>query len=381
MNDFLNGIDGIMSQGFGFIAKIPMRDPNLTPEAKAIYAYICSFAGAGGTAFPGIELMLKELKMSKDRFYKHRKLLEAHGYIEITSEKNEENKFTRNIYKIVTMPVFNQEKFNDYTSRIEKEKQRNNQPCPENQETDLPCPENKDTGNQDTGNQETIKNSSINNSLNNNSINILSKKERKEEDKAKNDEENTKGELYPNEELQNVDKKETKKNTSTVGIYNQGKKEKSYYPKTSIDYSTTKNKNQDTHETIIMEYTKSAELIDLLKEYLIVRYIQNNKKPLTNRQLKLLLSKLSKLAANEDEKIEIVSNAVIGGFKTFYHSNDKEPLQRNKSVSSGQINANKDNKKIYDLSHDEYVAMMYEKEQRDRVKISNSLSYNWLEQK
>lgn len=363
MNDFLNGIDGIMSQGFGFIAKIPMRDPNLTPEAKAIYAYICSFAGAGGTAFPGIELMLKELKMSKDRFYKHRKLLEAHGYIEIISEKNEENKFTRNIYKIVTMPVFNQEKFDDYTSRIEKEKQRNNQPYPENQETDLPRPENQDTGNQDTENQETIKNSfnnnSINNnSINNNSINILSKKERKEDQEVKED----------------------KKKTMTLKDKNHSQnknKLKNSLQNSTLDYSTSKNKSQESHEEIIRKFTKDEELIDLLKEYLVMRYVHNNKKALTNRQLKLLLTELLKLSTKEDEQKAIVSNAIIGGYKRFYGLDDKVQGNPTKNANGSEI-------KPYDLTQRqlEYVKELYEKQERDQgKKVSNSaLFYNWLEE-
>ena len=40
------------AHGFGTIPKLVMLDPQLTPQAKAIYAYFASFAGAGTTAFP-----------------------------------------------------------------------------------------------------------------------------------------------------------------------------------------------------------------------------------------------------------------------------------------------------------------------------------------
>ena len=43
---------GIDSKGYGKIPKLVMQDHNLTIEAKAIYAYFASYAGAGTNAFP-----------------------------------------------------------------------------------------------------------------------------------------------------------------------------------------------------------------------------------------------------------------------------------------------------------------------------------------
>ena len=45
-------VEGINCMGYGIIPKYVMLDPDLTIEAKAIYAYFCSFAGSGNTAFP-----------------------------------------------------------------------------------------------------------------------------------------------------------------------------------------------------------------------------------------------------------------------------------------------------------------------------------------
>lgn len=47
-------IEGIMANGFGFIAKLLLNDRRLTIEAKSIYSYFCSYAGAGMTAFPSV---------------------------------------------------------------------------------------------------------------------------------------------------------------------------------------------------------------------------------------------------------------------------------------------------------------------------------------
>ena len=45
-------MENISAQGFGTVPKIVMLDTRLTAQAKAIYAYFASFAGAGTTAFP-----------------------------------------------------------------------------------------------------------------------------------------------------------------------------------------------------------------------------------------------------------------------------------------------------------------------------------------
>lgn len=327
------------------------------------------------------------LRMKKDTLYRRLKKMAASEVLAHMTVKNKKGVYS---YYGLGNKYYNLINNNDVDYQYNKEYETD-QPCPENQETENNIGkepshvEGSDLNPMGVGNKSDRgrikilnKDKSTNNSSTNNK-NILSKKERKEEETK----ENTKGEVYQNEELQSVETKEPKKNTLIADTYNQGEKNTLKSTQKSLDnYSTFKPKNQETHENIIMEYTKSAELVDLLKEYLIVRYIQSNKKPLTNRQLKLLLTKLSKLTSNEDEKIEIVSNAVMGGFKTFYPINDKEPSKTNKNVSVGHTSANNNDKKIYDLTHDEYVSMMYGKLQRDQERRRSriDIDYNWLEQ-
>lgn len=95
-------IQGIMSQGYGIIPKLIMRDKALSIEAKAIYAYISSYAGNGDTAFPGVELICSDLDISENRFHKHKKPLIEKGYIEITKERSPKGTFDRNVYTIKT---------------------------------------------------------------------------------------------------------------------------------------------------------------------------------------------------------------------------------------------------------------------------------------
>lgn len=78
-----------------------MQDRRLTVESKAIYAYICSFAGAGTTAFPSRDKILGDLKISKDRYYRHFNLLKYLGYIKVNQTADSEGKFKRNIYVLV----------------------------------------------------------------------------------------------------------------------------------------------------------------------------------------------------------------------------------------------------------------------------------------
>lgn len=75
--------DSVYSKGYGVIAKQAMRDRNLSIEAKAIYAYMCSYAGSGETAFPSVKRMCYDLNISKDRYYNHLKLLTDQGYIKV----------------------------------------------------------------------------------------------------------------------------------------------------------------------------------------------------------------------------------------------------------------------------------------------------------
>ncbi len=99
---------GIMEQGYGISPKLVMRDKNLSIEAKAIYAYISSFAGNGESAFPKIETACKDLQISKKRFLNHRKNLIDYGYI--TIEKNRsKGKFDNNVYIINHTVVSNRQ--------------------------------------------------------------------------------------------------------------------------------------------------------------------------------------------------------------------------------------------------------------------------------
>lgn len=76
-----------------------MRNKNISPEAKAIYAYLSSIAGFGNSCYPSMETMQEDLCMSKNRLAKHMSQLTAFGIVEKVRERNG-NIYGRNVYKI-----------------------------------------------------------------------------------------------------------------------------------------------------------------------------------------------------------------------------------------------------------------------------------------
>ena len=150
-------VQGIHAEGFGTIPKIVMQDRRLKPTAKAIYAYFCSYAGAGSTAFPSVNKIIYDLNMNKDTYYKHLDVLKDCGYVTVTSNRAEGNKFDNNIYTLIFNPV----------AKVAEEEKK---PCPKKSETGKtkkPCPKISDTEKSDTN----IINNTINNNINNNNNN------------------------------------------------------------------------------------------------------------------------------------------------------------------------------------------------------------------
>lgn len=97
-------VEGINSMGYGLMPKTVAKDKRLTIEAKAIYAYFVSYAGAGTSAFPSLKTILSDLNISENRFYKHRKLLIEFGYISVKAERKGKI-VTKNIYTLHTNPM------------------------------------------------------------------------------------------------------------------------------------------------------------------------------------------------------------------------------------------------------------------------------------
>lgn len=137
-------VEGINARGFGMISKLLMQDRRLTPEAKCVYSYFCSYAGSGSQAFPSISLILYHLGMSKDRYYRHLALLKEFGYIKTTQVKID-GKYSRTIYTLVMNPVpLPQKQAKNILTII------SDSPCPCFEDTEIAYTENKDTNSNST---------------------------------------------------------------------------------------------------------------------------------------------------------------------------------------------------------------------------------------
>lgn len=100
MPDILR-VQGINSKGYGIFPKLVAQDRRLTLASKGIYAYFCSFAGSGNTAFPSVSKITYDLQINKDTFYRHLNPLKEYGYISVEQAKDEGGKFMRNIYTLL----------------------------------------------------------------------------------------------------------------------------------------------------------------------------------------------------------------------------------------------------------------------------------------
>lgn len=100
------GKDTILASGYGIVAKQVMKDRRISHTAKAIYSYICSYAGASGNAYPPVGLICSDLQINKDTYYKHLKALREVGYISVEKHYNK-GKFQNNVYIINLVPCPN----------------------------------------------------------------------------------------------------------------------------------------------------------------------------------------------------------------------------------------------------------------------------------
>ena len=101
-------------QGYGYIPRAIMTDPELSVKAKGIYAYFCSYCGMSGQAFPLKKDILFHLALSEPTYYKHFQPLKERGLL-AAFQGFENNRFTGNTYKLFpSLPGSKEEDFSPY---------------------------------------------------------------------------------------------------------------------------------------------------------------------------------------------------------------------------------------------------------------------------
>lgn len=95
--------DNVFSDGYGIIAQKVMRCHSISRDARLLYSYLCSFAGAGDTAFPATKTILFELGYSPKTFYKYRDELAAFGLVQVETRNTRHGRQT--VYRLPPVPM------------------------------------------------------------------------------------------------------------------------------------------------------------------------------------------------------------------------------------------------------------------------------------
>lgn len=98
-------IDGFASMGYGTVPKKVMVDRNLHIQSKALYAYFCSYSGAGNSCIPSQKLICKQLSLTRNTLVKYIKELEEANYIEVIKNQSETGQTLTTQYNLVEKPV------------------------------------------------------------------------------------------------------------------------------------------------------------------------------------------------------------------------------------------------------------------------------------
>ena len=95
--------DNVFSDGYGIIAQKVMRCHSISRDARLLYGYLCSFAGAGDIAFPATKTILFELGYSPKTFYKYRDELAAFGLVQVETRNTRHGRQT--VYRLPSVPI------------------------------------------------------------------------------------------------------------------------------------------------------------------------------------------------------------------------------------------------------------------------------------
>jgi hypothetical protein len=90
----------LKSTGYGTIPKLAVLDVRLSVKAKAVYAYMCSYAGAGHIAYPHVGTILRDLKISKNAYYSYYNELSELGYISTEQRIDDKGRYGATTYRL-----------------------------------------------------------------------------------------------------------------------------------------------------------------------------------------------------------------------------------------------------------------------------------------
>lgn len=114
--------------GYGLVYQDVTRDNRISMPAKGLYAYLSSYCGASDECYPGVELITKELGITKDTFYKHINALVAAGVVKKVQDTGG-GRFGRTLYRLtheVEIQSFSFPKKSESKKSLAKKSETNN---------------------------------------------------------------------------------------------------------------------------------------------------------------------------------------------------------------------------------------------------------------
>lgn len=100
--------------------------------------------------------------------------------------------------------------------------------------------------------------------------------------------------------------------------------------------SKAQSKPVENFDSIIQKSTESTELREALVEF--VKFRKLIKKPMTNKALELIISKLNKLGSSNREKVEIINQSIERGWAGVFALRSDEPIQQGRYGQPTQPN-------------------------------------------
>lgn len=135
------------------------------------------------------------------------------------------------------------------------------------------------------------------------------------------------GSITKSNDIQGENKKETKENQKEIKTKS-NKNQKENESKTHQDVNVIVNVKYLLSNLKINNINNKNNIYKLLEEYLQVR--KKNKYTITNTVVLRLVNKLNEYGKTDEEKIEIITNAINGAWKDFYPLKKEQLVQESK---------------------------------------------------
>ena len=146
-----------------------------------------------------------------------------------------------------------------------------------------------------------------------------------EQEGMKNSSYPMKNSSYPYEENFTPPMKNSSHQNNSSIIYNSSIKDKTTTKTAEPNGDKSISENKKGFEKIVSDYTQNEKLKETIFDFVKMRKAQ--KKPMTDRALQLLLNRLDKLFANDDDKIISLEKSIINCWKSVYELKPEEMAQ------------------------------------------------------